>query len=344
MLKWFEKVDQKRPEIVSSRVRLVRNWSQYAFPSRLPQKESAEMLHRLEMGLQNLGSLDGKHYEYRNLGELGELEKKALQERRVFNSTIASKKTPAGLILSEDEDTAIVLNGTDHIRLHMFSSGLHLDELWTRCDQMDDFINARFPYAFNKKYGYLTSFPTNVGTGMRASVVLHLPTLSLGKKFNGLVAEMGRFGASIRGMYGEGSENYGALYEISNQKTLGMTEKEIVDLVNRVALQLLAQERQVRKMTLEKRRLEYADEVYKSYGVLKYARRMSAKDAMIFLSRIMSGIVDGILETEESCAVYRMMLGIQPANLQSLSKKPLGKEELDEARADYIRMELPELK
>ena len=227
------------------------------------------MLHRLEVGLQNLGSLDGRHYEYRNLGEMGELEKKALQERRVFNSTVASKKTPAGLILSEDEDTAIVLNGTDHIRLHMFSPGLHLDELWTRCDQMDDFINARFPYAFAKK----------------ASVVLHLPTLSLGKKFNGLVAEMGRFGASVRGVYGEGSENYGALYEISNQKTLGMTEKEIVDLVNRVALQLLTQERQVRKMTLEKRRLEYADEVYKSYGVLKYARRMSAKDAMIFLSR-----------------------------------------------------------
>lgn len=159
MLKWFEKVDQKRPEIVSSRVRLVRNWSQYAFPSRLPQKESAEMLHRLEMGLQNLGSLDGKHYEYRNLGELGELEKKALQERRVFNSTIASKKTPAGLILSEDEDTAIVLNGTDHIRLHMFSSGLHLDELWTRCDQMDDFINARFPYAFDKNTDTLPPFP-----------------------------------------------------------------------------------------------------------------------------------------------------------------------------------------
>ncbi len=344
MLKWFECVDQKRPEIVSSRVRLVRNWSQYAFPSRLSQKEGMEMVHRLELGLQNLGSLDGKHYEYHYLPELGELERKALYERRVFNSAIASGKNPAGLILSEDEDTAIVLGGTDHIRLQILSPGLHLDELWARCDQMDDFINARFPYAFDKKYGYLTSFPTNVGTGMRASVVLHLPTLSMGKKFNGLVAEMGRFGASVRGVYGEGSENYGALYEISNQKTLGMTEKEIVDLVNRVALQLLAQEKQVRKITLEKRRLEYADEVYKSYGVLKYARRMSAKDAMIFLSRIMSGIVDGILEIDGNCAIYRIMLGIQPANLQRLSERPLGKEELDEARADYIRAELPEVK
>ncbi len=343
MLKWFECVDRKRPGIISSRVRLVRNWNQYAFPSRLQQKESLEMLRRLELGLQNLGSLDGKHYKYYDLGELGELEKKSLQERRVFNSTIASQKTPTGLILSEEEDTAIVLNGTDHIRIQMLSPGLHLGELWTRCDQMDDYINARFPYAFDKKYGYLTSFPTNVGTGMRASAVLHLPTLSMGKKFNGLVAEMGRFGASVRGVYGEGSENYGALYEVSNQKTLGLTEKEILDLVNRVALQLLAQEKQVRRMTLEKHRLEYTDEAYKSYGVLKYARRMSAKDAMIFLSQMMSGIADGILKTREDCAVYRMMLGIQPANLQKASERPLGKEELDEARATYIRSELPEL-
>ena len=114
--------------------------------------------------------------------------------------------------------------------------------------------------------------------------------------------------------------------------------------MNRVALQLLAQEKQVRKMTMEKRRLEYEDEVYKSYGVLKYARKMSAKDAMIFLSQIMSGIVDGILETEEDCAVYRVMLGIQPANLQKISERPLEKEELDEARAAYIRRTLPELK
>ncbi|MCI8660759.1 MAG: ATP--guanido phosphotransferase [Lachnospiraceae bacterium] len=344
MLKWFERVDPGRPGIISSRVRLVRNWNQYVFPSRLSQKESMEMLHRLELGLQNLNSLDGKHYEYQYLGDISELDKKAMQERRVFNATIASKKTPTGLLLSEEEDTSIVLNGTDHIRLQMLSAGLHLEELWSGCDQMDDYINARFPYAFDKKYGYLTSFPTNVGTGMRASVVLHLPTLSMGKKFNGLVTEMGRFGASIRGVYGEGSENYGALYQVSNQKTLGLTEKEILDLVNRVALQLLAQEKQVRRMALEKHRLEYTDEAYKSYGVLKYARRLSAKDAMVFLSQIMSGIADGILETEGDCAVYRMMLGIQPANLQKISERPLSKEELDEARAAYIRGELPELR
>lgn len=344
MMKWFEQTGRERLGIISSRVRLVRNWDQYPFPSRLSEKESTEMIRRLEYGLKDIGSLDGKTYEYAYLQELSELDRKALRERRVFNSTIASKKTPAGIIISEEEDVNIVLNGTDHIRLQVQSAGLHLDELWRRADRMDDYINARFSYAFDDKYGYLTSFPTNVGTGLRASVLLHLPNLSMGKKFNGLVAEMGRFGAAVKGVYGEGSENYGALYEVSNQKTLGLTEKEILDMVNRVAVQLIAQEKQVRKMALEKHGLECADEAYKSYGVLKYARRLSGRDAMIFLSQLMSGLEDGLLETAEPCPVYRLMLGIQPANLQKLSKAPLSKEELDVARADYLRAELPELK
>jgi protein arginine kinase len=342
-MKWFEYVDQEHPGAISSRVRLVRNWDRYAFPSRLTQKEGLEMVRRLEQGLKDLGNFDGKQYEYAFLDELSELDRKALRERRIFNSTIASGKRPAGVILSQEEDTSIVLNGTDHIRIQLLSPGLNLEALWKQGDKLDDYVNQRFSYAFDKKYGYLTSFPTNMGTGMRASVVLHLPNLSMGKKFTGLVSEMGRFGASVKGVYGEGSENYGALFQVANQKTLGLTEKEIVDLVGRVATQLLNQERQVRAMALKKHRLECQDEAYKSYGVLKYARRLSARDAMTFLSQLMSGINDGLLETKEPCAVYRLMLGIQPANLQKLSDRPLGKEELDVARASYLRSELPDL-
>lgn len=278
-MKWFEYVDQEHPGAISSRVRLVRNWDRYAFPSRLTQKEGLEMVRRLEQGLKDLGNFDGKQYEYAFLDELSELDRKALRERRIFNSTIASGKRPAGVILSQEEDTSIVLNGTDHIRIQLLSPGLNLEALWKQGDKLDDYVNQRFSYAFDKKYGYLTSFPTNMGTGMRASVVLHLPNLSMGKKFTGLVSEMGRFGASVKGVYGEGSENYGALFQVANQKTLGLTEKEIVDLVGRVATQLLNQERQVRAMALKKHRLECQDEAYKSYGVLKYARRLSARDA-----------------------------------------------------------------
>lgn len=343
-MKWYEKTDRERPGIISSRVRLVRNWEQYVFPSRLGQRENEEMLHALETGLRDIGTLDGRNYDYKLLSAMSDLERKVLREHHVFNSTIAGKKTATGLLLSEEEDISIVLGGTDHIRMQMLTAGLHLDDLWKACDRMDDYIGDRFPYAYDEKYGYLTSFPTNVGTGLRASVTLHLPMLSKEKKFNGLVAEMGRFGAKVRGIYGEGNENYGALYEVSNQKTLGVSEKEILDIVNRVALQLMNQENQLRRMSVGKHRIEAEDEAYKSYGVLKYARRLSSKDAMIFLSQLMQGMHDGLLQMEEPLSVYGLMLDIQPSSLQQNSDRPLSKEELDMARAAYIRTNLPQIR
>lgn len=344
MTRWFDEGAGMGSAVVSSRVRLVRNWDQYRFPSRMTSGESAEMIRRLKGGLRELGSLDGKNYEYLDLTEMSSLEKKALRERRVLNATIAAKKEPSGLILSEEEDMGIVLNGSDHIRIQALASGLKLRELWKQADRVDDYVGERFSYAFDEKYGYLTSFPTNMGTGLRASVILHLPALSTGKKFNGLVTEMSRFGATVKGVYGEGSENYGSLYQVSNQKTLGISEKEILELVNKVALQLASQEEQVRRMALEKHSLECTDEAYKSYGVLKYARRLSQKDAMTFLSQLMSGVTDGVLQFKQSCSLYRIMLGIQPGNLQLGADRPLGKEELDVARAAFVREELPELK
>ena len=329
MLRWFEKTDEKRPGVISSRIRLVRNWEEYKFPAMLGTQESEEMVRRLEFGLKDLSEVEGRKYEYAMLEELEELDRAALRERRI--------------ILSEDEDTSILLNGDDHIRLQLLSSGLHLEELWERADALDDYINERFPYAFDDRYGYLTSFPTNVGTGMRASVVVHLPMLSSGRKFPALIADMSRFGTAVRGVYGEGEENFGSLYEISNQKTLGQSEKEIADVVTKAAIQLTNQEMTVRKMSLQRRRLEREDEVYKSYGVLKYARRLTARDGMIFLSQVMAGAADGLLVMKEPCSVYRLMLGLQPANLQKISDRPLSKEELDIARAEFIRGELPDL-
>ena len=208
MLRWFEKTDEKRPGVISSRIRLVRNWEEYKFPAMLGTQESEEMVRRLEFGLKDLSEVEGRKYEYAMLEELEELDRAALRERRIINRAAVEKKAPAGIILSEDEDTSILLNGDDHIRLQLLSSGLHLEELWERADVLDDYINERFPYAFDDRYGYLTSFPTNVGTGMRASVVVHLPMLSSGRKFPALIADMSRFGTAVRGVYGEGGENW----------------------------------------------------------------------------------------------------------------------------------------
>ena len=343
MLKWFEQTDSSRCGVISSRIRLVRNWKEYKFPSKLDEKDSSEMIHRLEFGLKDLNEEIGKPLSFSMLEELNELDRVALKERRVLNTSIAAKLSPVGILLSENEDTEIVFNGDDHIRIQVLKTGLHLDELWEQANRIDDYMNERFPYAFDDRYGYLTAFPTNVGTGLRASVVVHLPMLSQGRKFSSLIGEMGRFGAAVRGVYGEGEDNFGALYEVSNQKTLGQTEREIIDTVTKAAIQLANQEMQVRKLSLQRRKIEREDEIYKSYGVLKYARRLTSRDAMIFLSQMMAGLEDGLIHTKEEFNVYRLMLGIWPANLQKISDRPLNKEELDMARAEFIREKLPEL-
>ncbi|WP_394525883.1 ATP--guanido phosphotransferase [Lacrimispora sp. JR3] len=343
MHRWFEETDACRPGIISSRIRLARNLQEFRFPVKLDEKESGEMVHRLEFGLKDLGESEGKTFEFAMLGDLEELDKVALKERRVLNSAAVTKKYPAGLLLSEEEDTGIVLNCDDHIRIQLLGTGLCLEELWTRADRIDNYVNERFPYAFDDRYGYLTSFPTNVGTGLRASVVVHLPMLSQGRRFSSLIGDMSRFGAAIRGAFGEGEENFGSLYEISNQKTLGQTEREIIDTVTKAAIQLTNQEMQVRKLLLQRQKIEREDEVYKSYGVLKYARRLTFRDAMIFLSQLLAARTDSLIQTKEDVSIYRLMLGIQPANLQKISDRPLNKEELDVARAEFIRRELPEI-
>lgn len=343
MSKWFDSVDNKSSNVVYSRIRLARNWDNYAFPSRMTVEQRREMLERMKEGLGGLSGLEGNNYQYLQLDECRELEKLALWERRILNQAAVSKKEPAGLLLDEDEGSSLVLGGDDHIRMQFLASGLKLDELWQKADRMDDYVNERFSYAFEEKYGYLTSFPTNVGTGLRACVVLHLPTLSQVRKFQGIVGDMSRFGTAIRGLYGEGSDNYGSLYEISNQRTLGQSEKEIVELVSKAAAQLNHQEMRVRNAALSTQRPEREDEIYKSYGVLKYARKIAEKDARIFISQLMAGEEDGLMSFDKKCSLYSLVIGIKPANLNLWAKRPLNKDELDGVRAAYVRQNLPEI-
>lgn len=343
MTKWYEVPGNTDSNVVYSRVRLVRNWAEYPFPGTMTKQQSFEMTERLRDLVETMKTADGKAYQYKNLQQMSDLERRALWERKVMNRSQAKKHDPSGLYLSEDERMSVALNGDDHVRIQAIEKGLNLSECYRRADQADDWIGEKIMYSFDEKYGYLTSFPTNVGTGLRASVIVHLPMLSRKKNFNSLVADFGRFGTSIRGVVGEGSENSGSLYQVSNQKTLGQTEKDIVDLVYRAAVELDAQERRLRKEALEKRPIISTDECYKSYGVLKYARRLTGKDSMEFLSQIMAGVTDGILRTKEPCSIYALVLGSQTANLLSHADRPLNKEELEIARADFIREHLPEI-
>ncbi|MBQ7797163.1 MAG: ATP--guanido phosphotransferase [Lachnospiraceae bacterium] len=343
MAKWYDVPGNMDSNVVYSRIRLVRNWADYPFPGKMTREQSLELTGQLCERIKDVGSVEGLKIRYGNLHQITDLEKRALLERRVINRSLVKKSDPAGLFLSDDERVSIAINGDDHIRIQAIEKGLNLSECYRIANAADDYISEQIEYSFDEKYGYLTAFPTNVGTGLRASVIVHLPMLSRKKNFNSLVADMGRFGTIIRGVFGEGSENYGSLYQVSNQKTLGQTEKDIVDLVYKAAAELDAQERRLRKEALKQRPVACADECYKSYGVLKYARRLTGKDSMEFLSQIMAGVTDGILVTDEPCSIYSLVIGSQPANLLGRAERPLSKEELEVARADFLREKLPEI-
>jgi len=344
MEKWYEIPEKPDSNVIYSRVRLVRNWEDYPFPGKMTREQSLEMTARLFEELKQMDIHDSVDYRFAFLHQMTELQRTALLERRAINRSLAKKTEPSALILSRDESLGISINGDDHVRIQAVEKGLNLSGCYDRADRMDEYIGGKIDYAFDEKYGYLTTFPTNVGTGLRASVVVHLPMLSRRRNFNSFVADMGRFGTSIRGVYGEGSENCGSLYRVSNQKTLGQSEKDIIDLVTKAAAELDAQERRLRKDAYKQHPVVCEDETYKSYGVLKYARKLTKKDSMEFLSQILTGVTDGILQLQEPCSIYALMLGIQTANLISKAERPLNKEEVEVARADFLRSRLPEIR
>jgi len=343
--KWYENVGQtKGDNYISSRIRLARNWEEYAFPNRLDPYVAGELVGRISDGLDDIGTVEGRKFTVKTLDRIKETERLAMKERRLMNGSMVQSKAPLGIMLSEEEDVSIVINGDDHIRLQLLAPGMVLGKLWERADALDDFIGGRFPYAFDEKYGYLTSYPTNVGTGMRANAVVHLPTLSKSDESRNFINALSKLGVNISGVYGNGRENYGALYDISNTKTLGIRESEIIHQVMNVAAQLNEKENELREAVLDRHYVLKQDEAFRAYGILKYARTIRLNTALMYLSQIRTGIADGLMELEEECSIYQLMLKIQNGNLLMQAEKPMDQREMDILRANYLRAHLPKIK
>ncbi|MBQ9886206.1 MAG: ATP--guanido phosphotransferase [Lachnospiraceae bacterium] len=341
MLKWYEKTEGQHDVFVAQRIRLVRNIEHCNFPEKMSAQESRDLLEKMKQEFSDIRSVSDIEYDYYDIDSMDARSKSMLYERRIINKALMEKSEPAGILLAQDEASGIVMNGDDHIKLFEHSCSEALDELWAKADVLDDYINSHFSYAYSEKYGYLTAFPTNVGTGMKASVIMHLPLLSGSRQFKTLFNEMGRFGITLKNVYAENGENFGSLYEISNQKTLGQTEEDIVEVVTKMANQLADSERKLRSVALRNHRVNIEDEVYKSYGVLKYARKLTVKEAMTYLSHVRKGVLDGLISTEKPVNIFGIMMEIQSANL--LGSHNSESEEPDALRAEYVRKHLPNL-
>jgi len=321
--------------VVSTRVRLARNLSDYPFPGRLTPSNEREIVDKVASAM--VSSPVGNSLKLIELTPLSEVERHALMERHLISQELADGKGIRAVLLSQDEGISIMINEEDHIRIQIIGSGLCLDECLKQAIEIDDILDHSLRYAYDENLGYLTKCPTNLGTGMRASVMLHLPALTQSGAIRSLSANAGKLGFAVRGMFGEGSEAKGALYQISNQMTLGFDEETIIERLFDAVRQIISHERKYRSEAVKQLKLQVEDRVWRSAGTLSYARSITTDEAMQLLSDVRMGSSLGLINTDIE-KLNSLLWEIQPANLIKASgKERLTPEERDTRRAELLR-------
>jgi protein arginine kinase len=250
---------------------------------------------------------------------------------------LVEKSTKGSFFLRNDEKVTIMVNEEDHIRLQVLLPGLDLIKGWELCSQIDDILESKLDYSYHREYGYLTSCPTNTGTGLRASVMLHLPCVTATGHISSIINALKKAGLTIRGIYGEGSDAVGDLYQVSNQLTLGETEDEVIEKLNRVVYQLIKREKSTRAFLLEKRHVEFEDRVFRAKGLLSNARVISSQESLKNLSIVKLGIDSGVIKEHKGDELIDLMISIRPGNVQSIEDKVMNKDERDIKRASVLR-------
>ncbi|HEY9576863.1 MAG TPA: protein arginine kinase [Pseudobacillus sp.] len=321
--------------VLSSRVRLARNLADYHFPLFLKVDQAEEMTSKISEGVQEKYPL-----ELLKMEELSPLQKRVLVEKHLISPYLADTSAYGAVLLSESEDISIMINEEDHIRIQCLSPGLQLKETLKKANDLDDAIEAKVKYAFDEKRGYLTSCPTNVGTGLRASVMIHLPGLVLTQQLNRIVPAISQLGFVVRGIYGEGSEALGNIFQISNQLTLGKSEADIVEDLISIVHQIIAHEKSARETLANTSSIRLEDRVFRSYGVLTNSRIIETKEAAQCLSDVRLGIDIGYISNVSRSILNELMILTQPGFLQQYAGGPLHPEERDIRRAALIRERL----
>ncbi|MDP4119747.1 MAG: protein arginine kinase [Bacillota bacterium] len=316
--------------VISTRIRLARNLKDYPFPCRLNTEQQSEILSKVKTALQEESKL-----KLIELDRINEVEAVALVERHLCSPEFISKQQNRGLFLSGDETVSIMVNEEDHIRIQVIMSGLDFEKAYAEADRIDNVLSTTLNFAFDNKLGFLTQCPTNLGTGMRASIMLHLPALTENRAIGRIAENLSKLGLTMRGLFGEGSEPRGAIFQLSNQVTLGIKEKEAIENLKNISMQLISQELAARENMLNN--LAVKDRIYRSVGILKTARLMTNQEGIALLSNVALG--SGILQNEnvDLVNIYKIMTSIEPAMMMKRAGKKLAATERDELRATYLR-------
>ncbi len=321
--------------VMSSRVRLARNLKDAAFPGWAKKPERVRILELIRPAVEGLPEMKEAFADA--MDNLSTLDKQILVERHLISREHAAKSTGSGLVLTRDETLCFMINEEDHLRMQALRPGLQLRQAWAAIDQADSALEKKLEYAFSSDLGYLTACPTNLGTGIRVSAMLHLPGLVLGEQINPIIQSVNKLGLAVRGLYGEGTEALGNVFQVSNQMTLGESEIAIVERLEKVLAQIIEHEENARSTLLEKKPKMVYNHIGRAYGILANAHSISSKETMNLLSLMRLGIDIGVFPRIDRSLVDELFILTQPAHLQRQHSEKLSAEERDLLRADMLR-------
>ncbi len=334
-LKWYEKTGAAASVVYSTRVRLARNLKRWPFPARASLEQKEQVAKQVRAALLEGGSVLAREFQFVAMDEISPQAAASLVERRLVSPEFAADRQGKAVLVSADESVSIMINEEDHLRIQVLREGMALKEAAETADRLDTLLGESLDFAFDRDFGYLTQCPTNLGTGMRASVALHLPAITETGSIPRVAANLSKLGLTLRGAFGEGSQAVGAVYQLSNQITLGLSESQAIENLSAIAGQLMNEEKKLRQEMTGI--LSWQDQIARAAGTLKTAKVISTEEAVRLLSLVRLGLAEGVLTGVELGKLNGLSVGIQPAALMAAAGRELPPEERDKRRADLLR-------
>ena len=329
--------------VMSTRIRLARNIKGFSFLRKSMIEEKNQIIQMVEKVLASTRSVKNGTIII-NMQDIDEIDRQFLMERHLISPEMVVLREGSAVAISQEEMVSIMINEEDHLRIQVLKSGYLLDDVWNIANKIDDEFDKALPFAFSSRFGYLTSCPTNVGTGIRVSVMMHLPGLVYSKQINKILHAAMKLGLAVRGLYGEGSEALGNLFQISNQSSLGISEDDIIKNLKKIINQIITHEKNARMYFLNNNLKQMEDKVGRAFGILKNARIISSKESIGLFSTLRMGIDLGLIQNISRSVINHLMIITQPAHLQRYYSKILDPNERDVKRANLIREKLNEKK
>jgi protein arginine kinase len=335
---WLRGSGPESDIVISSRIRLARNLADFPFISRANTADRTEIERLMRERVTRVR--DGAELDYVDVNKLEQIDRQFLFERQLISRELAEGQGARGVAIDPQERASLMINEEDHLRIQVMQSGLDLQTAWDKINRIDDLVEEQVTYAFNERLGYLTACPTNVGTGMRVSVMLHLPALVITRQIDKLFRSLQKISLAVRGLYGEGSQAMGDFYQISNQITLGRSETDLIKQVGDLVPTIIEYERKAREFLVRESHENLHDRVSRAYGILRTAQTISSEETMHLLSSVRMGVNLGLIRDLEIPMLNQLFIYTQPAHLQKLSGVELDTADRNIERARFLRNRL----